>query len=157
MTLGGGQGKGPFLAPRDPFVGKVVFPLSPGWATRQRPAAVSCRRRGAPYAQRRRHPTPPADQIQRSQVLPHYPAGTCRSRAMKQEYDFSKAKKNPYAKRLKRRVTMRLDGPVVDYLKGLAEETGVPYQALINLTRRDCADSKREFNLEWRPESVATG
>ena len=74
---------------------------------------------------------------------------------MKTEYDFSKAKKNPYAKRLKRRVTIRLDGPTVDYFKGLAEETGIPYQTLINLYLRDCAESKRELNLDWRPEKAA--
>ena len=74
---------------------------------------------------------------------------------MKAEYDFSKAKKNPYAKRLKRRVTIRLDEPTVEYFKELAEETGIPYQTLINLHLRDCADSKRELNLEWRPEGAA--
>ncbi len=73
---------------------------------------------------------------------------------MKTEYDFSKARKNPYAKRLKRRVTIRLDGPTVDYFKQLAEETGIPYQTLINLYLRDCAESKRELSLEWRPEPV---
>jgi predicted DNA binding CopG/RHH family protein len=73
---------------------------------------------------------------------------------MKAEYDFSKARKNPYAKRLKRRVTIRLDGPTVDYFKDLAEETGIPYQTLINLYLRDCAESKRELNLEWRPEKA---
>jgi len=73
---------------------------------------------------------------------------------MKAEYDFSKAKKNPYAKRLKRRVTIRLDGPTVDYFKELAEETGIPYQTLINLYLRDCAESKKELNLEWRPEKA---
>jgi predicted DNA binding CopG/RHH family protein len=74
---------------------------------------------------------------------------------MKNEYDFSKAKKNPYANRLKRRVTIRLDEPTVDYFKELAEETGIPYQTLINLYLRDCAESKRELNLEWRPETEA--
>jgi predicted DNA binding CopG/RHH family protein len=74
---------------------------------------------------------------------------------MKKEYDFSKAKKNPYAKRLKRRITTRLDDPTVEYFKGLAEETGIPYQTLINLYLRDCAESKKELNLEWRPEHVA--
>ncbi len=74
---------------------------------------------------------------------------------MKAEYDFSKAKKNPYAKRLKRRVTIRLDAPTVEYFKELAEETGIPYQTLINLYLRDCADSKRELNMEWRPEGAA--
>jgi predicted DNA binding CopG/RHH family protein len=73
---------------------------------------------------------------------------------MKTEYDFSKAKKNPYAKRLKRRVTIRLDSPTVEYFKELAEETGIPYQTLINLYLRDCAESKRELNLEWRPEKA---
>jgi predicted DNA binding CopG/RHH family protein len=73
---------------------------------------------------------------------------------MKAEYDFSKAKKNPYAKRLKRRVTIRLDGPTVDYFKELAEDTGIPYQTLINLYLRDCAESKKELNLEWRPEKA---
>ena len=69
---------------------------------------------------------------------------------MRAEYDFSKARKNPYAKRLKKRVTIRLDAPTVDYFKELAEESGIPYQTLINLYLRDCAASKRELNLEWR-------
>ncbi len=69
---------------------------------------------------------------------------------MRAEYDFSKARKNPYAKRLKKRVTIRLDAPTVDYFKQHAEETGIPYQTLINLYLRDCAASKRELNLEWR-------
>jgi predicted DNA binding CopG/RHH family protein len=76
---------------------------------------------------------------------------------MKKEYDFSKAKKNPYAKRLKRRVTIRLDGPTIDYFKELAAETGIPYQTLINLYLRDCAESKKELNLEWRPEGAVAG
>jgi hypothetical protein len=42
----------------------------------------------------------------------------------------------------------------VDYFKGLAEETGIPYQTLINLYLRDCAESKRELSLEWRPEAT---
>ena len=72
---------------------------------------------------------------------------------MKAEYDFSKAKKNPYAKRLKQRVTIRLDGRTVKYFKALADETGIPYQTLINLYLRDCAESKRQLNLDWRPET----
>ena len=76
---------------------------------------------------------------------------------MKAEYDFSEAKKNPYAKQLKRRVTIRLDGPTVDYFKDLAEETGIPYQTLINLYLRDCAESKRELNLEWLPQKAGAG
>ena len=76
---------------------------------------------------------------------------------MRSEYDFSTAKKNSYAGRLKKRVTTRLDQPTVEYFKGLAEETGIPYQTLINLCLRDCAESKRELNLEWRPEEEPAG
>ena len=66
---------------------------------------------------------------------------------MKREYDFSKAKKNPYAKLFKRQVTIRLDDEVVRYFKELAEETGVPYQNLINLYLKDCVHSQRR--LKW--------
>ncbi len=75
---------------------------------------------------------------------------------MRAEYDFSKAKKNPYAKQLKRRVTIRIDAPTIDYFKELAGETGIPYQTLINLYLRDCAESKRALNLEWLPEGSAS-
>ena len=70
---------------------------------------------------------------------------------MRKEYDFSKAKKNPYAKRLKQSVTMRLDKATVDYFKGLAEELEVPYQTLINLYLRDCAFTGRRPSMQWRP------
>lgn len=70
---------------------------------------------------------------------------------MRREYDFSKGRKNPYAARLKRAVTIRLDGFTVDYFKGLAEETGIPYQTLINLYLRECAGTGRRLAMEWRP------
>ena len=70
---------------------------------------------------------------------------------MKDEYDFTKARKNPYAKRLKQKVTIRLDAPTIEYFKTLAEETGIPYQTLINLYLRDCAASKRELSMDWHP------
>lgn len=73
------------------------------------------------------------------------------------EYDFTKAEKNPYAARFKRRVTNRLDAPTVEYFKALAAETGIPFQTLISLHLRDCAESKRELNLEWRPEPTSSG
>ena len=66
---------------------------------------------------------------------------------MKKEYDFSKAKKNPYAKLFKRQVTMRLDDEVIKYFKSLAEETGIPYQNLINLYLKECAHSQKK--LKW--------
>lgn len=72
---------------------------------------------------------------------------------MRKTYDFSEAKKNPYAARLKKtQVTIRLDEPTVTWFKALAEETGIPYQTLINLYLRDCAARDLRPNLEWKPK-----
>ena len=70
---------------------------------------------------------------------------------MRKEYDFSKAKQTPFAKRLKKSVTMRLDMQTVDYFKSLADELDVPYQTLINLYLRDCAVTGRRPAMSWRP------
>ena len=75
---------------------------------------------------------------------------------MRQEYDFSKPRRNPYAKRLKKRVTIRLDEPTIAYFKDLAEETGIPYQTLINLYLRDCATSGRKLEMDWKPRAATT-
>lgn len=69
---------------------------------------------------------------------------------MRKTYDFSKAKKNPYAAQLKRPVTIRLDEGAIAYFKGISEEVGIPYQSLINLYLRDCAASGRKLDLSWR-------
>lgn len=71
---------------------------------------------------------------------------------MRKHYDFSNARQNPYAARLKRSVTIRLDEGSISYFKGMAEETGIPYQSLINLYLRDCAASKRKLNLAWKSD-----
>ncbi len=68
---------------------------------------------------------------------------------MRKEYDFSKSKKNPYAKRLKRQVTIRLDQETVEYFKELATESGIAYQVLINLYLKQCANEKRKPNVKW--------
>ena len=68
---------------------------------------------------------------------------------MRKEYDFSKARRNPYAKKLKKQVTIRLDSMTIDYFKMLSEETGIPYQSLINLYLRECAASGKKLNLKW--------
>lgn len=70
---------------------------------------------------------------------------------MKQEYDFSKMKsrRNPYASKLKRQVTIRMSDDVIDYFKQLSEETGIPYQSLINLYLRDCMAQGRRPDLSW--------
>ena len=75
---------------------------------------------------------------------------------MRDEYDFSKMKgrKNPYAKRLKQSVTMRLDQDTVAYFKAMADETGVPYQTLINLYLRDCAVNERKLTMEWQVDDA---
>ncbi|MHB0962287.1 MAG: BrnA antitoxin family protein [Gemmatimonadaceae bacterium] len=70
---------------------------------------------------------------------------------MRRQYDFSKGRKNPYAARLKRSVTIRLDTFTVDYFKSLADDTGIAYQTLINLYLRECAGSGRRLAMEWRP------
>jgi len=70
---------------------------------------------------------------------------------MKKEYDFSKMKsrKNPYAKRLKKPVTIRMGTDVIEYFKKMATDTGIPYQKLINLYLRDCVSSNRKLKLKW--------
>ena len=69
---------------------------------------------------------------------------------MRKRYDFSKSRRNPYAKRLKKQITIRLDQPTIEYFKGVAEKSGIPYQTLINLYLRDCAQNKRQLSMEWR-------
>ena len=69
---------------------------------------------------------------------------------MRTEYDFSKSKPNPYARKLKQPVTIRLDESTVRYFKQLAQELDMPYQSLINLYLRDCASSGRSLSLKWR-------
>ena len=70
---------------------------------------------------------------------------------MRKHYDFSKAKRNPYARRLKRQVTLRLDQDSISYFKRLSDEIGVPYQTLINLYLRECAETGKRLSLAWRP------
>ena len=72
---------------------------------------------------------------------------------MKAEYDLAKMKKrrNPYASRLKKQVTIRLGTDIIAYFKSLAEESGIPYQNLIKLYLRDCVEHRRKLNLEWAP------
>ncbi len=70
---------------------------------------------------------------------------------MRAEYDLSKMKsrRNPYASKLKKPVTMRLSEDVVAYFKGMAVEAGVPYQSLINLYLRDCVTQHRQVQIVW--------
>jgi len=76
---------------------------------------------------------------------------------MKAEHDLSqmKSRKNPYASKLKRSVTIRLGEDVVEYFKEMAENSGVPYQSLINLYLQDCVRKHRTIDISWLSNSAA--
>ena len=69
---------------------------------------------------------------------------------MRKEYDFSQARKNPYASQLKKQITIRLDQDSIGYFKDISEQVGIPYQSLINLYLRDCAANSRKLDLCWK-------
>ena len=69
---------------------------------------------------------------------------------MRKEYDFSAARKNPYAAQLKKQITIRLDEESITYFKSISEDIGIPYQSLINLYLGECAASQRKLNLNWK-------
>ena len=68
---------------------------------------------------------------------------------MRKNYDFSESTKNPYAKAVKKQITIRLDEDTINHFKKMSEETGIPYQNLINLYLRDCAAKNRKLNIDW--------
>ena len=68
---------------------------------------------------------------------------------MRNEYDFSKSKKNPYAKMLKKQITIRIEEETIGYFKSLSSQSGIPYQNLINMFLRDCAHSHKKPALKW--------
>ena len=68
---------------------------------------------------------------------------------MRKKYDFSKSRRNPYAKRLKKQVTMLMDKDVVEYFKRMAAQTSIAYQVLINLYLLECASSKKKPKFKW--------
>ena len=68
---------------------------------------------------------------------------------MKTEYDFTNARKNPYSNRLKKQITINIDSDTIDYFKAQSQDSGIPYQTLINLYLSDCVKNKRKLNLSW--------
>ena len=68
---------------------------------------------------------------------------------MKKHYDFSKSVSNPYIRKAKKQITIRLDSDTIEYFKSLAGTSGIPYQNLINLYLRDCAAEKKRLKLDW--------
>ena len=74
---------------------------------------------------------------------------------MKKSYDFSDSVKNPYVRRPKKQLTIRLDEDTIDWFRRLAEESGIPYQSLINLYIRDCVAHRRKPDLRWHDDNAA--
>jgi len=69
---------------------------------------------------------------------------------MRKEYDFSKAKQNPYVKKLRKQISIRIDMDTINYFKKQAEETGIAYQNLMNLYLSDCAVHSKQINIAWK-------
>lgn len=68
---------------------------------------------------------------------------------MMEEYDFSNGRKNPYVKKLKKQITINIDSETIDFFKEQSEESGIPYQTLINLYLSDCAKQKKQLQMTW--------
>lgn len=68
---------------------------------------------------------------------------------MLDKYDFSHARKNPYAKLLKKQITINIDVSTVDYFKDMSSDNGIPYQTLINLYLRDCVENERKIRINF--------
>ena len=68
---------------------------------------------------------------------------------MKKRYDFSESVKNPYLKKPKKQLTIRLDEDTIEYFRSLSEESGIPYQSLINLYLRNCAAENKRLHMKW--------
>lgn len=68
---------------------------------------------------------------------------------MRVEYDFTNARKNPYSNRLKKQITINIDSTTIDYFKAQSQDSGIPYQTLINLYLSDCVKNKRRLNMSW--------
>ncbi len=69
---------------------------------------------------------------------------------MKRNYNFSKSVKNPYIKKLKKQITIRIENDTLEYFKSIAAEIDIPYQKLINLFLRDCAEHHKKPEINWR-------
>ena len=68
---------------------------------------------------------------------------------MRKEYDFSKSKRNPYSRMLKKQITIRIEAETIEYFKKLAEDSGIPYQNLINMYLRECVHTHKKPALGW--------
>jgi uncharacterized protein (DUF4415 family) len=71
---------------------------------------------------------------------------------MRKEYDFTSSVKNPYLRKLKKQISIRIDPDTIAYFKRLADETGIRYQNLINSYLADCASRKMKPKMVWQPK-----
>ena len=71
---------------------------------------------------------------------------------MLEEYDIDKLnpRPNPYAKEMKKQITIKISPSVIDYFKNEASETGIPYQTLINLYLVECVNEKKKLSISWK-------
>lgn len=69
---------------------------------------------------------------------------------MREEYDFSDGRKNPYVKKVKKQITINIDSDTIDFFKEQSEDSGIPYQTLINLYLSDCAKQKKQLQMSWK-------
>jgi uncharacterized protein (DUF4415 family) len=81
------------------------------------------------------------------------PSHTAKGGRDEERIRFLEGARNPYVKRLKRQVTIRLDDATIAYFKALSDETGIRYQMLTNLYLRDCATNRKRLSVAWRPEN----
>ena len=69
---------------------------------------------------------------------------------MKKEYDFANSIKNPYVKKLKKQISIRVEKETIEYFKQLSIELGIPYQNLMNMFLSDCANKNMRPNIQWK-------
>ena len=74
---------------------------------------------------------------------------------MRDNYDFSRSIQNPYSKKLKKQITIRIDEDTIEFFKNMAEDKGIPYQSLINLYLRDCVTSQRKLSFQKKSNHPA--
>jgi len=70
---------------------------------------------------------------------------------MKKEYNFSGSVANPYTKKLKKQISIRIENETVEYFKELSAKTGIPYQNLMNMFLRECAEKNMKPDIQWKP------
>ena len=69
---------------------------------------------------------------------------------MRQEYDFSNAKLNPYIEKLRKKVSIKIDIDTIEYFKKQSNATGISYQNLINMYLSDCVVNEKKINMFWK-------